>query len=46
MLQMPKNKKIHYTYNRVFERYLILRIIWQILYLNIYIRLKNLTVFL
>ena len=41
MLQMPKNKKIHYTYNRVFERYLILRIIWQILYLNIYIRLKK-----
>jgi glycosyltransferase involved in cell wall biosynthesis len=41
MLQMPKNKKIHYTYNRLFERYLILRIIWQTLYLNIYIKLKK-----
>ena len=41
MLQMPKNKNIHYTYNRVFERYLILRIIWQVLYLNIYIRFKK-----
>jgi glycosyltransferase involved in cell wall biosynthesis len=41
MLQMPKNKKIHYTYNRIFERYLILRIIWQILYLNVFIRFKK-----
>ena len=41
MLQMPKNKKIHYTYNRIFERYLILRIIWQVLYLNAYIRFKK-----
>jgi glycosyltransferase involved in cell wall biosynthesis len=41
MLQMPKNKKIYYTYNRIFERYLILRIIWQVLYLNVYIRFKK-----
>ena len=28
MLQMPKSNKIHYTYNKIFERYLLFRIIW------------------
>lgn len=41
MLQMPKNKKIHYTCNIFFEKFLLLRVIWQVIYLNIFIRFKR-----
>ena len=41
MLQMPKNKKIHYTYNKFFEKFLLLRVLWQAIYLNIFIRFKK-----
>jgi glycosyltransferase involved in cell wall biosynthesis len=41
MLQMPKNKKIHYIYNKFFEKSLLLRVIWQVIYLNIFIRFKK-----
>ena len=38
---MPKKKNINYIYNSFLEKNLVLRIIWQVLYLNIFIRLKN-----
>jgi len=41
MLQMHKSKEIHYTYNKFFEKFLLLRVIWQVIYLNIFIRFKK-----
>ncbi len=38
---MPKKKNINYIYNTFLEQNLVLRIIWQVLYLNIFIRFKN-----
>ena len=41
MLQMPRVKNIKYVSNRIFEKNLLLRIIWQVFYLNIIILFKN-----
>ena len=41
MLLMPKSKKIKYTYNRFFEKNLILRICWQVIFLNLLIKIKK-----
>ena len=41
MIQMPKNKKIYYVYNRFFEKFLLLRILWQVVYLNLLIYFKK-----
>lgn len=38
---MPKKKNINYIYNSFLEKNLVLRIIWQVLYLNIFIRFRN-----
>ena len=38
---MPKNKNIKYIYNNFFNSNLLLRIIWQVIILNFYIKLKK-----
>lgn len=38
---MPKNKNIKYIYNDILSSNLILRIFWQVILLNIYIRFKK-----
>ena len=38
---MPKKKNINYIYNSFLEKNLVLRIIWQVFYLNILIKFKN-----